>query len=400
MRGVDVQPSRTHRGAVELIDRSGVAAGVLTVSGAVLSILSIMNGRRSRADIQAEFMRRAGRMLFSDELDELIEQLDQAHFLAGPGFEARWAELTRQYREGPARKLRDAEALGAPTGKLRAYLDSILSCLPNGARRTTGGNVVGLIAPHLDYDRGGPCYAAAYRGISERTDAERFVILGTNHFGRAGGVVGARKDFETPWGTAAHDESFMRRVEARCGVDLCEYEYDHVREHSVELQIVLLAHLLRDHTFTVAPYLCPDPCGPTGTKPHDGRGADLREFALALRAEIESDDTPTCIIAGADLSHVGRFFNDGHDLDAAYLGAVEASDRSALAHVTQSDPEAFRTCVAASSNASNICSVGCIYALSIAMEGRAVPTFLHYHQAVVKDMQNCVTCAAAEYVGV
>jgi hypothetical protein len=393
---------------VELIDRSGVAEGSLTVSGAVLTLLSLMNGRRSRPDIQAEFLRRTGRMLFSDELDGLITEMDQARFLAGPGYETRWKELTREYRDGPMRTLRDAEALGAPPDRLSKYLEAILTGEPasqgvslaarDAGRRAEAGKLVGLIAPHLDYARGGPCYAAAYHDLADRTDARRFVILGTNHFGRGGGVVGTRKDFQTPWGVAAHDEAFMRRVDERCGARLCDFEYDHVGEHSVELQVVLLAHLLQDRGYSIAPYLCSDPCGATDTNPHDDRGAILREFAQALRAEIDADDTPTCVIAGADLSHVGRYFNDPHELGEEYLGAVERSDRAALARVIEGEAEAFRASVAETNNATNICSVGCVFAIATAMNGRASPALVHYHQAIVEKLQNCVTCAAIAYV--
>jgi hypothetical protein len=399
LRPVDAQPSRNHPYAVELTDRSGVAESVLTVSQPTLSILSMMTGRRRRSDIQAEFMRRHGQMLFSDDLDQLIEQLDQAHFLEGPRFEARWDDLTRQYRASGVRRVRDVGALGAPVEGLGDYLDSVLSRRSGEPRHVNTANVVGIIAPHLDYDRGAPCYAAAYRDLFSRVEAARFVILGTNHFGRGGGVVGTMNDFETPWGSVPHDADLMRRMNERCG-DLCAYELDHVREHSVELQVILLKHVLGDRPFTIAPYLCPDPCGSMEGRAGDGprRGASgLREFALALREETATDTVPTCIIAGADLSHVGRYFNGDRNLDAAYLRDIEASDRAALRHVVEGDPEGLRHRIASTSNATGICSVGCIYALATVMQGRAAPTLLHYHQAVVEKLQNCVTCAAVEY---
>src|SRR5262249_53900450 len=150
-----------------------------------------------------------GRMLYSDELDALIEQLDEALFLVGPRFEQHWARLTQDYRDGPMRVIRDMDALGAPRGELTGFLDDILSERAGELRAQP--DVIGLIAPHLDYRRGAPCYAAAYRGLDRRTSATRFVILGTNHFGRAPGVVGTNRDFETPWGAAPVDVRFMER---------------------------------------------------------------------------------------------------------------------------------------------------------------------------------------------
>ncbi len=369
----------------------------MTLSGAATFIISKLDGRHRRVDIQAEFMRRHGNMLFSDDLDRLLRTLDEGLFLAGPTFDAHLADLTRQYREAPCRPLRDRETLGAPIERLGDYLDKMLADHV-GAEHDTAGRLAGLVAPHLDYKRGGPCYAAAYRGLADRTDATRFVVLGSNHFGGSMSVVGTRKDFETPFGVVPHDEEFMRRVERRCDSDLCEMEYDHAREHSIELQAILLKHILGDRAFVITPYLCPDPCGPTGTVPADGRGVDLQVFAEAVRAELESDDTPTCIIAGADLSHVGRFFHDDRGLDADNLHAVETNDRTVLQHVVASDPEALRATVADAGNPTNICGIGCIYALATILNDRARPRLLHYHQAVTREAENCVTCTALEFI--
>jgi hypothetical protein len=407
LRAVDVRPAKDQPGAYQLADPSGIAPVAFTVSGATLAILSRMDGKHDRPDIQVDFLRRFGRMLFSDELDGLIRQLDQALLLDGPAFEAHLRGLEAEYRRATTRPIHNADALGAPTEKLGEYIDSFLNNGPGPGGSATGGHetptrigagqVVGLIAPHLDYARGAPCYAAAYRGLTQRTDASRFVILGTNHFGRSCCVVGTSKDFDTPFGVVPHDGAFMEAMNRRLDTNLCANEYDHLREHSVELQALLLKHLFADRPITIAPYLCPDPCGPTGTAPREGDGVDLKDFAQALGALVESDDTPTCLIAGADLSHVGRFFNDDRDLDVENLRSVEWSDREALLHLEAGAPENFRAAVADRNNDTNICSVGCIYALATALNGRASAKLLHYHQALVAEHENCVSCAAVEF---
>ncbi|MEE8170135.1 MAG: AmmeMemoRadiSam system protein B, partial [Phycisphaerae bacterium] len=260
------------------------------------------------------------------------------------------------------------------------------------------GRLLGLVAPHLDYPRGRPCYADAYGDLAEFTEARRFVVLGTNHFGTTTGVVGTRKDFETPFGSVSCDAAFMGRLERALDADLCVGELDHRREHSVELQVHLLRHALGARPFSIAPYLCPDPCGPTGTAPRDGCGVDLKRFAEVLGELIAADDTPTCIIAAADLSHVGAFFQDETELDADSLSRVEASDRGLLRQLERGAPETFRASVAERGNVTNICSVGCIFALATALGGRARAVVRRYHQSVTAEIGNCVTCAAMDYV--
>lgn len=393
LRAVEVVPRADDDGRLVLRDPTGLAEGMVALNSQTLYIVSLMTGRHSRPDIQAHFTRRFGRMLFSDELDAIVRQLDAGLYLDSPRLTAHKRRLRDDYRAAAFRPLRDPSSLAPDGHTLDDYLDSLLT---SAAAHTD--RVAGFVAPHLDYPRGGPCYVRAYRDLAARTDARRFILLGTNHFGETASVVGTRKDFETPWGVVPHDAAFMDALNAALGADLCTGEFDHVREHSVELQVVMLKRVLRDRQFTIVPILCPDPCGATGTRPRDGHGPDLRKFAEALGALIAADSTPTCIIAGADLSHVGAYFHDPRPLDPATLAELRASDLAALRHVESGDPEAFRQTVASTDNSTNICSVGCIYALATALAGRATPRLRHYHQAVTHEIQNCVTCAAMDFV--
>ncbi len=392
LRPVERVPGEDN-GQIMLRDPTGIADGILTLSPATLFIAAMMDGVHAPEEIQARFTMRFGQMLFSDELERLIGQLDEAGFLESPAFAARRTKLIETYRKASVRPLRDAASLSGGGQSLDLFIDGMMADSPAGRDR-----IVGLVAPHLDYPRGAACYGRAYRDLSRRTDARRFVILGTNHFGETAAVVGTRKDFETPWGVVRHDGEFMAELDRRCGVDLCEGEIDHAREHSIELQVVLLRRVLGDREFTIVPFLCPDPCGSSGTRPRRGVGVDLRVFAEQLGELIAADSIPTCVIAGADLSHIGAYFNDSNPLSEASLGAVRRSDLAALKHVEAGEPEAFWKAVAATGNETNICSVGCIYAAAVALSGRGRPVMRHYHQALTAEIANCVTCAAMDFV--
>jgi hypothetical protein len=110
------------------------------------------------------------------------------------------------------------------------------------------------------------------------------------------------------------------------------------------------------------------------------------------------DDVPTCVIAAADLSHVGRYFQDDRELSAEDLKRVEESDRAVLAKVLAGDAESFRKVLADAGNETNICSTGCIYATTLVLAGRSRPRLLSYHQALTRQAENCVTCAAVEFI--
>jgi hypothetical protein len=388
---------------VILRDPSQLAAGMLAVGWAELTLLSLFDGERGRTEIRAEYARRSGELIPEEMLNALLDQLDGAGFLAGAGFESYYAGRVAEYRAAPFRPLRDAKGFGAPRDSLPRYLDAALADIGRAAGEAAGGEdgasesppgwIAGIVTPHLDFPRGLPCYGAGYAQVCRRAPPRRVVVLGTNHCGRSESLVATEKDFETPWGVVANDREFLARLQQSCPGDLMPYEMDHLREHSIELQVVWLHHLLGDG-FRIVPVLCPDPSGRLGTAPGDPGGVDLREFALALGRLLREDPEPTLLVASADLSHVGGFFGDRRELDDAFLDAVSGVDEAALAFIARNDPEAFRAHMARTGNPTRICSVGCLYTLMTALSPSARPQRLRYHQAVTPEAENCVTCAA------
>jgi AmmeMemoRadiSam system protein B len=378
---------------IGLRDPSGLSQIVLTLSEAAFAILVLFDGQRTLHEVRAEFRRQFGQHVSFDTLVEMVTRLEESLFLDGPAFEAHYQRLLQEYRSGPSRPVSDAQSLGLDGGA-EAVFGPILA---EGSAAPGEGRIVGLVAPHLDYVRGGPCYGRAYAALATRDAPRRFVILGTNHFGlgSAGSVVATGLDFATPIGTTRTDRAFVEQIEARCG-DLRRYEYDHVREHSVELQVCLLQHLFGPDGFTIVPFLCPDPCAPTENASPDGDGAGLGDFARALGEEIAADEQSTVVIAGADLSHVGMFFGDERTFDEAFLAEVQARDRAILQAIEHGGASAVRECIAADQNPTRVCSAGCVSALMAALPD-ARPIVLGYHQAVTEVLQSCVTCAAVVF---
>lgn len=372
-----------------LRDRSGFSTAVLTLSAAALHLVSLIDGQRSLDELRAEFERTTSHPLDLPTLTSLLDTLDRALLIEGPRFETQYQRLSDEFRAAGIRRMPHAADLGIDASG--AVFEEMLSAVPAAA---VGGHVAGLIAPHLDYARGGPCYAAAYGAIRGRSAPDRVIVLGTNHFGRATSVVGTSAAFETPLGTVACDAELLARIERRTG-PLREFELDHVREHSVELQVAWVQRLY-GNAFKMLALLCPDPCGPTGTRPIDGTGVDLADFAAALRVALAESKGDSLVIAGADFSHVGQAFGDDPELDEAFLSRVARRDQDALAWLERGDPTQFVSTVAADENSTRICSMGCMYVLASVMEGRA-PHRLAYHQAVDRDTQTCVTCAALAY---
>lgn len=393
-RPVDVVPVRQPDGEMAFIisDPLRIAPQQLAMSFAGYFALAHLDGSRSAAEIQQAFRAHFALAPPIEEIVRLVEVLDHYALLNNQRFTDEYARRREAFRAAPTRDNRDRW----PEGQvLRAEIEAMLA----GAETAAPGSpaIRGLIAPHLDYARGAPCYAAAYAALRTGGLADRYCILGTNHFGVSSAVVAAGKDFETPLGRVATDRRTLQCISAALGYDLTQHEFDHAIEHSVELQVHILQVLHAGRPFEIIPILCPDPCGPSGTRPRDGVGPDLRDFAVALAAACRAAPGRTVIIAGADLSHVGQRFGDEQSTTPAFLKQIAERDQALLELVREGKSEEFVASVVARDNDTRICSVGCIFALLRAL-GNPPTTVLTYHQAADIPAETTVSCCAAVIV--
>ena len=384
-------PPDSEDGAVGVRDPSGLSEMDLILPAPMLYIMELMDGARTCAEICEKFLADVGQPLPVEALGSLLKHVEGAHFLEGPGFDTYYASLVNEYRSKPVREILPGSALEI-LDESEALFDEVFAEVE---RVDLPGPVVGLVAPHLDYPRGRPCYAQAYATLRERATPQRVVILGTNHGGQSPSVVATAKDFATPLGVTRTDTAFIKLLENRCG-DLRTHELDHAREHSVELQVAWLQHLFGVDAFEMVPILCPDPCGPTGTAPYDGQGVDLGEFGSVLGELIAEDGKDTLIVAGADLSHTGAAFGDQRELEDGFLAEIRRRDEQALDRLVANDPSGWVRSVAEGGNPTRICGTGCIFALATALP-HASATILGYHQAVDHPLKRCVTCAAVAF---
>ncbi len=397
VRPLEATPTASEPGDGEtqfvLRDASLVSEHMFTLSLPAYFVVAHLDGRRSIADIQAAFASQFGLPLKAEQIAGLVETLDEALMLQTSRFEAAYAAQLAAYRSGP----RDNRDRWPSESALREEIEAVLTLEPpapaDERASEHGADLRGLIAPHLDYERGAPCYAAAYRQLKDGRLAERYVILGTNHFGRSVGAAATRQDFLTPLGLVKTDRAFVAALEERLGRDLCGFEMDHLREHSVELQVQVLQVLHGETPFEIVPILCPDVCGPDGA---DGPSEAVSATALAeaLRSVLGDDDRRTMVIAGADLSHVGRHFGDPAPSTPTMLGDVSESDQRLLGLLRARREKDFVATLRATENATRVCSAGCIYTLLRALPDGACDV-LHYHQAVDFAAETHVTCAAA-----
>jgi len=378
---------------VQLFDPTRLADKAVVVPQEMLYLLSLLDGNHSVVDIQAALMRRFGQLVFSEQIEQVISQLDEALLLDSERFRQHVRKMEEEFRSKAVREPCSAgSGYPAEPRELVAMLDALHARLGDQKERAAG-QVVGIVAPHIDLERGGIAYAHAYHTLATGCEAELFVIFGTAHFARQALFILTSKDFRTPLGVVPTCRELVEKIASRCSQDLFAEELVHRNEHSVEFQVVCLQHILGGREFHILPILCGSFERQLTDKGSPRQIPQVAEFLDALTEVVAASGLRTCFIAGADLSHVGRHFGDEFDLTPGVMADVEAADRRALAFLERLDPEGFCRDICSDDNARHVCGLPAIYAL-FATAGAGRCDLLDYRQATDYELQRAVTFAS------
>jgi len=220
----------------------------------------------------------------------------------------------------------------------------------------TKRDIACLVAPHIDYRRGGACYGAIYPRLTE-SRADTYILIGTAHQYSRGIFHLCAKDFQSPLGTHPCDQSFITELANRFGLKRSfADQYLHRREHSLELQLPFLSAV--QPSSTVVPILVGSYHPMLEAMRYPQEWEEYETFAGAL-TEIIKERTrrgeKIAFLAGVDMAHIGRSFGDEGNLspermreigyrDQQYLRAIEECDHKALFDHIAQDQDARRIC--------------------------------------------------------
>jgi AmmeMemoRadiSam system protein B len=365
---------------IALRDPLGVVRETAVLSPAAWWLVSRFDGRRTAADLVDEAARE-GLSLEAAEVESLAARLEGAGFLHGPAHEALRARAAAEFRALGTRPPSCAGSVyPADAARLRAALDGWLAAAPP-AHGAAAARV--LVAPHIDYHRGGAGYAIAYRAL-EACEADLFVVFGTAHASPPHLFTLTRLDYDTPLGPVRTDRAVVDALSRALGEEeVFADELAHRDEHSCELQMPWLLHVRRGRPFTAVPVLC-------STVSHlPDAGAATARFLGALSRAVEG--RRVCYVAAADLAHVGPRYGDLRPPTRAELSALEADDRRTLGFVEAGDAPGFHREAVRDDARRRVCGVAPIYA---ALRASGAPArVLHYAQWT--DGTDSVSYAAA-----
>jgi AmmeMemoRadiSam system protein B len=369
---------------VALRDPSMLQDQTMVVPVQALPILQQFHGERTIEQLAGKFRSPAAQLV------ELAKGLDKLGLLWGPTFERLEADRWDDLKSTGAFPARAASSLGGDGDACRAALDGYFEETEDPEIEQTA---LGIVAPHLDYERGWPNYAAAYYALRDLDPPDRVVILGTNHFGIGDGVVLTEFGFDSPLGRCPADTQVVEAMVERFGRPLVVDQLDHLPEHSIELQIPWIQYCWGDVPLVAA--LVPDPLTPM-IEDDDGR-VTRENFVDALGEALEEAGGRTFFIASSDLSHVGPQFGEPRPVDEQRRVDVERHDREMMTKYLTGDPEEFLTAMRWNKNPTRWCSIGNMAALLSLVKPEAVE-LIDYRQAFDEKGMALVSSAAMTLV--
>lgn len=398
MRAVEAFPVQLEgRDLVCLRDPLGLAEQPIYLNQFQLFVVSRMDGANSLRDIQADYCRATGEIIPVGQLESLAAQLNDLHYLDGESFQAYVAGLEESFRRMPVRAARHVgSAYEADGERLRRQIEEFFTH-PEGPGLPAGQDAVaplrGIVAPHIDFLRGGTTYAHPYKALAEQSKADTFIIFGTSHGPMPARFALTEKDFETPAGTVRADREFIRRLTSRLEGDLFAGEFAHRGEHSIEFQVVFLACLpAARREFRIVPILVGSFHDLIAQGSSPGSDPEIAAMVRAVRETMAELPRSYCLVAGADLAHVGRRFGDASGPTEATMREVERRDREFLGQVETGEAEAVFRSIAEDRDQRRVCGYPPIYMTLSCLE-RSAGRLLQYRQWVDFQAGAAVTFA-------
>jgi hypothetical protein len=370
-----------------LRDAEGFVEEQLLLSPQAFFIACHLDGNNDVVDIQHIFARQfGGQLLFSQDVQSIVESLDGHGFLQTERFVALQQRVAETFAKADKRPAYLAgKSYPDQAGQLRIFLESFF-CKQGGPGELPTlhahepSAVQCLIAPHIDFHRGGHSYAHGYLRLFRAGRPELVFLFGVAHMAPPVPFILTKKHFTTPFGTLETDQDIVQRLASACRWDPFAYELVHRTEHSIEFQAVMLAYLFGPQV-RIVPILC-GMFGPELSPTATAIPEPVLAFLNTCRDIVASEPRRVCVIAGADLAHVGRRFGDAFDIDETVVRVVGKRDREDLQEVVANNPEGFYQSVLQDRNQRRVCGLNCIYAALQTVRGQVrTGELLHYDYA-------------------
>jgi hypothetical protein len=375
----------------------------LGISPAGYFVLAHFDGQHSFTDVQEAYCKQFGSLLMSDDLKSFVDMLDQHYYLDSERFRDYKNAVVLEFRNQTTRVPAHVGGVyKADPEELKTQLEGFFSA-PNGPglpnSQLAGSTPRAIVAPHIDFHRGGPAYAWAYKPLAESDGADLYILLGTSHYSGQTPYILTLKNFATPLGLVETDRDFVQRLQAKCAEDCFTDEYLHRGEHSLEFQVVFLKYLAQQRAaltgrpekpFKIVPILVSSFHSAVVNQTLPEKDSAVGTFLRTLRDLAALESRRVCFVAGVDLAHVGRQFGDREPITDDFLKWVESEDQELVNRLVALDAPGFFNAIAKDQDKRRICGFSPLYSLIHLLDG-ARGNHLKYSQAFTPETGSAVT---------
>jgi len=333
-------PSPDHPGLF-IRDPYKYSDAMLIIPPVLVECLQCFDGRQTDLDLRAVLVRLTNDLEVGGVEQHLIDTLSNAGFLENEAFEQMKAERRREFAEQPVREPAHAGAAypGEPE-ELRATMAGYMDGASAAAHMD--GKLFGIAAPHVSPEGGWQSYRAAYSQLKPEYADRTFVILATSHYGEPERFGLTRKNFLTPMGESTTDRRLVDWLEQRGGPGVSMEDYCHSFEHTVELQVIFLQHMLGAGV-KILPILVGSYAQSLYRSGDPEDDDKVKAFLDALGELREREGDKLFWVLGVDMAHMGARYQDDFAATAGegMMNEVEARDQQRIARINQCDAAGF-----------------------------------------------------------
>jgi hypothetical protein len=315
---------------------------MLIIPPVLVECLQCFDGQHTDLDLRAALVKITNDLEVGEIERHLIQTLSTAGFLEDENFARIEAERRNEFA---AQTVREASHAGsaypaepdAARETLSQYMDHAVSPAP-----ATSDNLFAIAAPHVSPQGGWQSYREAYRMLRPEHRDRTFVILATSHYGAPERFGLTRKTFRTPLGDTPTDQAMVDWLASRAPHAVEMEDYCHSFEHTVELQVVFLQHVLGPDV-RILPILC----GSFARSLYHGGDPEdddrVKAFFEALGELREREGDRLFWILGVDMAHMGARYQDRFDALAGegVMSEVGERDERRIECINQLDAGGF-----------------------------------------------------------
>ncbi|TLY28656.1 MAG: AmmeMemoRadiSam system protein B [Nitrospirae bacterium] len=382
-------------------DPTGLSVEKLVVPLNYFYLLQHFDGEHSLDQIGAQYLKKFGEFFMPDRLEKLVADLEEKLFLEGERVEAAMREAQAAFRRAPLRPAAFAGKSYEGDGeKLKVQLEGFFSSRegPDFKPSANKGNQIkGIVAPHYELSVGGPIYAWAYKELQEAETPDVFVILGTCHAGLKNCFAVTDKDFETPLGIVPVNKEMLVRFRQNGGEPFFDEDSSHRNEHSIEFQLPFLQHTVGSKKpITILPILSSFPPACLIEPTLRPTGERVGTFLSLLKNAIVESGKEVCVIASAELAHIGMRYGDPTPPTDFSFHRCMQTDLEMLKTVEELNGDAFAQFIHKEEDRRRISGFSAIYSLLQLIQAEKGQV-LRYDRSVTDQFNSTVTYASMAF---